>query len=35
MKTEAGSFLTMRQVLYHLYMSLFEEMQTAYDTDGD
>ncbi|MBE6961570.1 MAG: MarR family transcriptional regulator [Ruminococcaceae bacterium] len=30
MKTEAGNFLTMRQVLYHLYMSLFEEMQTAY-----
>ena len=31
MKTEAGNFLTMRQVLYHLYMSLFEEMQRKYD----
>ena len=30
MKTEAGNFLTMRQVLYHLYMSLFEELQTQY-----
>lgn len=30
MKTEAGNFLTMRQVLYHLYMSLFEELQTCY-----
>lgn len=31
MKTEAGNFLTMRQVLYHLYMSLFEELQSCYD----
>lgn len=30
MKTEAGNFLTMRQVLYHLYMSLFEELQVSY-----
>ena len=30
MKTEAGNFLTMRQVLYHFYMSLFEELQTQY-----
>lgn len=31
MKTEAGNFLTMRQVLYHLYMSLFEELQSCYN----
>ena len=30
MKTEAGNFLMMRQVLYHLYMSLFEELQENY-----
>ena len=30
MKTEASNFLTMRQVLYHLYMSLFEDLQTSY-----
>ena len=30
MRTEASNFLTMRQVLYHLYMSLFEEVQTQY-----
>ena len=30
MKTEASNFLTMRQVLYHLYMSLFEEVQQQY-----
>ena len=31
MKTEAGNFLTMRQVLYHFYMTLFEELQSCYD----
>ena len=30
MKTESGNFLTMRQVLYHFYMSLFEEVQEKY-----
>lgn len=30
MKTESSNFLTMRQVVYHLYMSLFEEVQKRY-----